>query len=667
MKKYLCLFGFLCLSTIVYALPSLQTAEDIAHFFPSSPQGIDERTQNTVQLFHASVEQILNLENRSFTNTVEAWDEAVGEVFVTMSMLETLTMVSPEEEMRQASQEALQILYQLWSKEISAPTNIYWAIHSLTHLTSEQIRYQEKLLTEFRSSGAHLPSAKQNEIQQLQNEIETLAAQFARNIWEDDSSLLCTLEELTGMSEQFITRLEREGSLYRLTCDYPIYFSIMRDCQNEKTRRELHHLFTNRAYPENHVLLEAIVEKRTLMAQELGFPNFASLSLQSQMAQTPAIVEKFLDDLWQCTQNKAEAEFAALVALLPEEVTLTHDGKINEWDMPYALNAIRTSMLGINEEEIAEYFSLAHTIEECLSLYATFFQVEIEMIDPPKLWHEDVKLLRVQKEDTVLGYVVLDLFPRKNKYGHACIEPVMLAYRDYPSLSVMVTNFTKPTLTQPSLLKHREVVTFFHEFGHAMHVMLGRTPFMSTASTQVQRDFVELPSQMMEQWMWEPSMLQRVSKHYITGAPLPEELLKKIAQSRQITAANFIQRQYALSLYSLRLFINPDELDPIALGHACFQEAYPHVHFSPENHFHASFGHLMGYDAGYYGYLWSRIFAHDLFQRIRNEGLLNPAIGAEYVEKILGKGGGDDPLDMLRDFLGRDPVQDFFLNDFGIL
>lgn len=230
----------------------------------------------------------------------------------------------------------------------------------------------------------------------------------------------------------------------------------------------------------------------------------------------------------------------------------------------------------------------------------------------------------------------------------------------------MIANFPKSTATKPSLLKRGDVQTFFHEFGHALHALLGRTHTASLAGTNVKRDFVEMPSQMLEEWLTDASILKELSCHYVTGKQLPDELIERILSLKHFDSGSFVQRQLMLSLLALELYKDGEHKDIYALYKELFNRTRHFVAYEPEDHMYASFGHLTGYGAKYYGYMWSKVFALDMFDEIKKQGLLNPVIGKKYVTEVLAKGGSQDPDEMLKNFLGREPNQKAFLRDLGL-
>jgi thimet oligopeptidase len=288
------------------------------------------------------------------------------------------------------------------------------------------------------------------------------------------------------------------------------------------------------------------------------------------------------------------------------------------------------------------------------------------------MWHDDVRLIEVfDKNNKQLGYLFLDLHPRPNKYTHAAHGNIVpgITLPDgsrLPVVSVVMANFPKPSKDKPALLMREDVRTFFHEFGHAVHSLLGATQMGSFAGTSVKTDFVEMPSQMLEEWLWDKDILKKISSHYKTGQPLPDGMIENILALKRYDAGNFIARQIMLAKYSLDLHKKGADKDPEKLWFALAEQLLPHLYAGPEYRAYASFGHLTGYGAKYYGYLWSKVFALDLFDTIKKQGLLNPEIGAKYVQEVISKGGSVDPNILLVNFLGRAPSQEAFLKDMGL-
>ncbi|QQR49349.1 hypothetical protein IPF37_00680 [bacterium] len=412
-----------------------------------------------------------------------------------------------------------------------------------------------------------------------------------------------------------------------------------------------------------------MIAYRDELAELLGFESYAALDTHSGMAHNVERVEKFLVDLMAKSEKKEQAEYDLLKSDLPVGIALDADGKFNAWDIAFVKNAYKKKHYQLDERELAEYFPVDTALAGMLSIYEQFLGLKFEETMPDWAWHDEVKLLEVYDAVThqLIGHLYLDLYPREGKYNHACYLPFRHAIhnekRDVAALGIVIANFPKATADAPALFKHSDVETFFHEFGHAMHAVLSRTEL---ASPSVKIDFVELPSQMLEEWMYNKDMLTLISAHYKTGKPFPAELIEKKIALKKFDSGRFVRCQGVLSLFSLACYQAGQNKDLDAITKDLSARYSHNIRFEPEAHHYAAFGHLNGYGAKYYGYMWSKVFALDIFYEIKKNGLLNPVMGQKYIKAILAHGGAKDPNEMLKDFLGREPNQDAFLDALGL-
>ena len=387
----------------------------------------------------------------------------------------------------------------------------------------------------------------------------------------------------------------------------------MEHATNADTRKRFYKAFTNRAYPANVDLLNQIIKKRDELAHLLGFDSYASLNIDSQMAKTPEKAEAFLNDVFKKASIKETEEYKRLISDLPESVTLANDKKIHPWDKAFLQEYYKKKYYNVDNREIAQYFPMEQTIDRLMNVYKQFFNIELSTQPITGLWHEDVTLMQVRRksDNVLLGNIILDLYPRENKYGHACQITVIpsMTLPDgsiQPALAIVVANFAKSTETKPSLLELHDVRTFFHEFGHAIHTVLGATDLATTSGTSVKTDFVEMPSQMLEEWLWDPEILKMMSAHYKTGEPLSDDYIKRIMSLKNLTVGFFLNRQIFYALLSLHLFGSGQEKDSNQVARDLYKKTRVYDEFDLDNHDQASFGHLMGYGARYYGYLWCK-------------------------------------------------------------
>jgi thimet oligopeptidase len=433
----------------------------------------------------------------------------------------------------------------------------------------------------------------------------------------------------------------------------------------------------NIAYPQNKDILNQLLNLRDEYAQLLGYESYAHCDLDKQMAKSPLKVQAFLKEVSQKTSFKALSEIAALNSELPEGVGQSSNGKVLPYNLKYMITQYKQKHFALDSREVAQYFPMEKTIQGLFAIYQTILGLNFKQVGSSGFWHSDVKAIEVtdSASGALRGYVFLDLHPRENKYNHACLIPVLptikMTNNDgsekvLPAVGVIIANFKKSTENMPSLLNHTEVTTFFHEFGHAMHMVLGATALRSFSGTATKTDFVEMPSQMFEEWMWDKEMLQKVSSHYLTGEPLPSELIDRMLAVQKLDSAYVVQRQNWLGLMSLEFHLAGKNKNLDEIMERLWKVQTPYLEFQSTNHMYAAWGHLAGYDAKYYGYMWSKVFALDMFEQFKERGLMSPEVGKRLVDSVLSRGGSVDPNQLLRDFLGREPNQDAFLANIGV-
>lgn len=662
----------------------VNSVTDIKKLFPQSPVDIKLRTDESIKQAQKTIDTIIAIEReqRTFTNTAKAFDElsALSNVSIAAHAIEILEMVHPDDQMRAAAHESIIKMQEFFIDALGNNVALYHALKSYVEgnakkeqLTEKDWYYLTELMDGFKRSGLSLPDAQREQVTKLKKELAALTLQFDSNIAAEQRTFRVSKNELKGVSDEFIGQLKKTDEAHIvLGADYPTYLMVMENCDVADTRKKMFELYNNRAYPVNDALLKEITAKRDELAHMLGFASYAAYELDDEMVKTPERARAFLDDLIKQVGKKVDQELAQLTEQLPQSVTL-EQGKLLPWDTLYLKNQYKKNHLQIDELLIAEYFPMEKTVKGLLEIYERFFSLRFKQIPVNGLWHEDVSLLEVYPAggDTLLGYFLLDLYPRPFKYTHAChatIIPSTFAHDGKPNsaLSVVIANFPRAIGDKPALLERKYVETFFHEFGHALHALLGRTKMASLSGTHVKTDFVELPSQMLEEWLDDKEILKMVSGHYVTHEPLSDELIDKIIALKKFDAGLFVQTQSYYARISLDLFGPGAHKDPFELMSNLYKTIRTHFVFDPQDHMYASFGHLTGYGAKYYGYLWSKVFALDIFAEIKKEGLLDPQVGSRYVECVIGQGGSVDPNQLLENFLGRKPNQKAFLHDLGL-
>ena len=426
---------------------------------------------------------------------------------------------------------------------------------------------------------------------------------------------------------------------------------------------------TNRAAEANKGLLAEAVDLRDRMARLLGHATWAHYAMEVKMAEVPERVREFYDGLIPRLESKASTELQAMAEML----AVDHPGATLEpWDSTYLDNEQRRRDYGVDQNEVAAYFPLEGVVDGMFDLTGEVFGLSYRRLEDAAPWHADVALYEISDTETgsVIAYFYADLFPREGKYGHAAAFNIVYGRRrpdgDYERpVAAIVANFTKPGADSPSLLKHSEALTLFHEFGHILHFCLTTVDLHRFSGFDTEWDFVEAPSQIMEHWMWKPEVLGRFARHYRTGEPIPADLVERLVAARDLNVGTTTMRQVFLGELDLALHDAGEGKDLDAI----YRDAYrlTGLPFHEGTFFPASFGHLMGgYDAGYYGYLWSKVYGDDMFSVFEAEGVTSPAVGRRYRTEILAAGGARDATEHLRAFLGREPNSEAFLRNLGL-
>jgi len=665
-------------------LAHIDTLNDAERLLTFSREQITKKTDQAKRKALEKIAAIIVVPtaDRTYQNTAKEFDELLGisDLAIVRNIVASLELVHPDQAIRDSAHAASIAIEEFYIDHITNNKALYEAFKEYVQgnahhesLTEAQKYFLNLTMDDFKRLGLELPEEQLGKVKVVKKELTTLTLQFETNITKDQTTVTLNCQELVGLDDDFIASLKKTGDgRCILTLDYPTYHNVMENCQSVTVRKELYHAFVNRAYPANHDVLQQVITKRNELAQLLGFDSFAALDISDQMAQSVDHVQQFINQMINKAAAKAEVEFRELTRDLPDSVTLSPEGKLYAWDSSYVRNTYKKKHFNLDERVVSEYFPMENTIKGLLTIYEQFFNLTFKE-KKVKLWHEDVTAIAVaDKYHNILGYLLLDLYPRANKYSHACettIIPATFSQEGNPNLAVavVIANFPKSTPTKPALLKWDDVKTFFHEFGHALHDLLGRTSIVSLAGTNVKRDFVEMPSQMLENWLLDKDIVRNLSYHYKTSQSLPEELLNVIIKMRNFGSGNFVETQMLYAQLALDYFKPGSMKDVAGILKTLSERIKRFSHFDSQDHFYSAFGHLMGYGAKYYGYLWSQVFSTDLFQEIKKHGLLSPENGKKYVDLVLSKGGTQDPNQMLFNFLGRQPNQDAFLRDMGLL
>lgn len=635
--------------------------------------GVDSAIEKAEKL----VEALTDLSREpTFANTLLPLDDIGDLLGKANAEFAFMGYVHPSEEIRIAGIAAREKLEAfgielIFRDDLFSAVSRYADTAEAAGLTGEHARFLEFTLRDLRRAGHDLDPKARADLKAKSQRLAELGIRFQHNIDTAEQALLVEPDDLEGLPDSYVESLETDEKTGKLkvTMAYPHIIPFLDNARRRDLREQAAFLFNTRAVAENRPILEEAIRLRQESAELFGLSSWAHFVLEERMARDPARVADFYADLIPPLSKAAASDLAVMTELLCTE---TGEATLQPWDWRYYDTQQRKTDYGIDQYEVAEYLPLDKVLAGMFELCEEVFGIEFEEVPDARAWDSEVSLYAIRDSATgsILSHFYLDLFPRKGTFGHAAEFPMIPSraqddgsYQD--PVCAMVANFTKPTADSPSLLQHSELETLFHEFGHVLHQNLGRTELARFSGTNVERDFVEAPSQIMEHWVWRSDILKRFARHYQTDAPIPDELVAQLVAARNLNMAVSQLRQIQLGVLDAEIHgpgANKD-LDEI-LRRASALALLP---FHEGTFFPASFGHLMsGYDASYYGYMWSEVFGDDMFSRFEAEGVTNPRVGRDYRREILERGGTIDADEMLLNFLGRQPDNAAFLRKLGI-
>ncbi|MEM6161258.1 oligopeptidase A [Erwinia sp. P6884] len=618
-------------------------------------------------------------------------DDRLGRLFSPVSHLNS---VKNSPELREAYEQTLPLLseYSTWVGQHEGLYQAYRDLkaNSYETLSAPQQKAVDNALRDFELSGIGLSKEKQKRYGEIASRLSELGSTYSNNVLDATmgwSKLVTDVNDLSGMPESALDAAraqaeakEQEGWL--LTLDIPSYLPVMTYCDNAALREEMYRAYSTRAsdqgphagkWDNSEVMAEELALRHEL-AQLLGFSSYADKSLATKMAENPAQVIDFLSDLAKRARPQGEKELEQLRAFARKEYGVD---ELNPWDLTYYGEKQKQHLYAISDEQLRPYFPEDRAVNGLFEVVKRIYGITAKERKDVDVYHPDVRFFDLFDENGELrGSFYLDLYAREHKRGGAwmddCVGQMRLADGSLQKpVAYLTCNFNRPLNGKPALFTHDEVTTLFHEFGHGLHHMLTRieTPGVSGISG-VPWDAVELPSQFMENWCWEPEALAFISGHFETGEPLPQALLEKMLAAKNYQAALFILRQLEFGLFDFRLHA---EYDPAKGAQilATLQEIKKQVAVMPGpawGRFPHAFSHIFagGYAAGYYSYLWADVLAADAWSRFKEEGIFNRETGQSFLDNILSRGGSEEPMELFKRFRGREPQLDAMLEHYGI-
>lgn len=609
---------------------------------------------------------------RTFANTLGRAERAEMTLSDSTASYAVLYSVSPDSAVRDASQSCSQQLAN-FGVDVGADPQIYAAAVALAKPGAlsdpAQRKVAELYAEQGRHAGAGLDSAARARVTTLFKRLNDVQRDFSVAIAADSTTILISTAEAKGLQPQILAALTPiAGGGYVVPVNEATRGAFMSNDASSAARARYDAAYYRRGGLANVHRVELALALRDSLAAAFGFPDWAAYQLDTHMVKDPARVIAFLDQIDTRLAPKANEELAGLAAM---KLASGDSTPLTMSDAAYYNNMLRRTKYNVDPEEIRQYFPVDHVIRGVFGIYQELLGVKFDEISPADAWAPGVREFAVSDARTKapLGWIYLDLFPRPNKFEHFATFTIRSAV--YPSdgtvdrpVAAIIGNWPTAQPGKPALLSHGDVITFFHEFGHLMAATLVHVPYPSLVS--LRQDFVEAPSQMLENWMWDPSVLARVSSNVTTGKPLPPELIKRMIALRQLGAGYGNSFQAFLAMFDMRLHTSPVPLDTKATWDSVWTRMVPGIKFTGDYPV-AGFGHIMGgYDAGYYGYLWSKVYAQDLFTRFERDGVMSQSAGMAYRRDILEPGGLREPDALLQSFLGRPLNYDAFYRDLGI-
>ena len=620
-------------------------------------------------------------ETRNFKNTVEAMELVYSRLMRTIEPIIFMKDVSTNLLLRQEA-----TLYEKKAKEfmieMTLRKDLYQSFEAFRKnmkndflsLDASDRRLIEIMAKDFRQSGVWLEGDKFERFRALKNELAGLETEFRQNLNENKDKVSFAAEELEGVPEWLRKDLQQQEGRYVVPVKADYYVPIMENATRSETRKRMYMAWVSREAPRNIHLLERAIEIRTELAHLLGYSTWMDYRTDGRMAQNAETVRMFLESLRGKLAQKAQEDLGALVALKREMTGDQTASSIEMWEKDYYANQLKKRLFSFDPEEVREYFPAHRVVEGTLQIYSKLFGVIFQEVEKPDVWAEGVRLFDVldTKSGNHLGWFFMDLFPREGKYDHfaafglvqAGIATAAGAYQR--PLAGIVANFNRPSVDRPSILSHSEVETFFHETGHILNDVVTQARYASYSGNNLARDFVEAPSQMLENWAWRPEVLDILSGHYKDESrKLPENLRRGLLASAQFNTGVLYSRQlfYATLDYILHTEAPKDIL---ALATRLAKELTGIALPPGGEQFLASFGHLVGYDGGYYGYLYSEVFAQFMWEAFEREGIFNVETGMRYRRAVQEHGGDRPEMESIREFRGSDPTPDAFFRKIGI-
>jgi thimet oligopeptidase len=667
------------LSAVAASNPLMPAFNQPIAFAKATKADVQQATATVIAGTKTSLNAIYSVPTgkRTFTNTMVALDNLTDDIDRVAGPISILFNASPDSTIRNQAQKSLAQISK-YGNELALDEKLYRAIKDYSKskealaLTGARKKFLTETIEDYERNGFALTPEKRKELQKLNDKIGDLSIAFGANIAKDQSFLMVSEADMKGLPEDFKKSRTKAGDAYRITVDGPTYSTFMKYAESEAMRKQLYTLYNNRAADTNLEVLKQLLIERQKKAQLLGYKTYAAYQTSSRMAKTPETVWAFETKLVDRVKQKSQQDLEELLVVKRAYLKDPSVKTIAPWESSFYSNLLMKDKYQLDAEKVKEYFEVNHVVDGLFQTTQQLFGLKFNEVKEPSVWHKDARMFEVQRDGKLIGRFYLDLFPRDNKYTHAAcfgIESGKATAKGYQlPTAALLCNFNAPTPGKPALMSHGQVVTFFHEFGHVMHNLVTTAELSSQSGTSVKRDFVEAPSQILENWAWNYDALKTFAKHYQTGEVLPKPLYDKMWAARNVGSGIGASNQILYGTLDMTLH---DKFDPNGTETTTdvlkkLQNQITPFAYLDGTNMQASFGHLTGYGAGYYGYMWSKVYAEDMFSVFEKNGVMDQKTGLRYRDMILAKGGTDDEYQLVKNFLGREPNQEAFFKSLGL-
>ncbi|MGH7740955.1 MAG: M3 family metallopeptidase [Candidatus Eiseniibacteriota bacterium] len=623
---------------------------------PNSSQFSSAQKQHLVRA-KAAIDQLIAVKGkRTVENTLKIYDNAIIELDATNAQASLISEVSPDSATRSAAEKATQEA-SAFGTELSLNRQVYDALAAIdtTQADPETKYYVWKTLRDFRLAGVDKDEPTRKRIKELNDKIVETGQAFSRNIREDKRTVLVKdAGELTGLPDDYIARHkpDSDGHIV-LTIDYPDALPVFSYAKSESLRLRMYMQYNNRAFPNNMAVLDSMISQRWQLANLLGFTNWADCVTADKMVGSGKNAADFIDGIVSASGPRAEREYNVLLKRKQQDVP--DAAVVNLWESGYWSEQVRKTTYNFDSQSVRPYFPYDRVKEGVLAVTGRMFGVEFKRVPNAPVWDPSVECYEVTEKGKLVGRIYLDMHPRANKFNHAAQFDIRTGVegRQIPE-AALICNFPGGQKGDPGLMEYGDVRTFFHEFGHLLHTLFaGHHQWCGIGGIRTEQDFVEAPSQMLEEWTESPEVLATFAKHYQTNQPIPAELVNQMNRANHYGEGLGVRRQMVYAKLSLSIYDrDPSKVSTDQLAQDLVKQYQPFPYVA-NTHFQCAFGHLDGYSAVYYTYMWSLVIAKDMFSQFDKEHLLAPGVATRYRQLVLAPGGSQPAAQLVAHFLGR--------------